>query len=352
MTARQAGGSWAEARARHSAFWRRDEAHEPIVGDKRTDAFLLGGFPLPEDDRPILPEDIDVEAAVEWAEGLFHAGGAGEGGGFLDGDLVWGAPPVPGIPWSEAIMGCPIHYSRESGSLWAESWLDDWDRMESVLPLSENRWYGKLVEITRAFVRASAGRYPVTQTVTRCPSEVMTAMRGYERLCLDFFDSPDQVERLAAFCTDVWIEAASSLFEILPPFDGGYPAPRLEVWAPGRLVRMEEDAVILFSPETYRRFFREPDRRIAAAFEYSLFHTHSGDTKIVSELVGIEELSGIQVSIDPSGPHYTELIPMLRGVQEAGKALLVTHELPDEDVQVIAGSLSPDGLALERMRSV
>ena len=185
----------------------------------------------------------------------------------------------------------------------------------------------------------------------RCPSEVMTAMRGYERLCLDFYDEPDRVRRLAAFCADVWIEAARSLFELIPPFDGGYPAPRLEVWAPGELVRMEEDAVILFSPQTYRAFFLEPDRRIAGSFDYSLFHTHSGDTKIVAELIGIEELSGIQISVDPSGPAYTELIPLFRSVQEAGKALVITHELDDRDVEVIIEALSPAGLALERMRS-
>ncbi len=180
----------------------------------------------------------------------------------------------------------------------------------------------------------------------------MTAVRGYERLCLDFYDHPQQVHRLASFCTDIWIEVARSLFELIPEFDGGYTAPRLEVWAPGRMIRLEEDAVILFSREIYREFIRQQDRRIAQSFDYSLMHTHSGDTKIVSELIEIEELSGIQVSIDPSGPTYSELIPLLRSVQEAGKALLITHELGEGEVDEIADALSPAGLALERMRSV
>jgi hypothetical protein len=224
--------------------------------------------------------------------------------------------------------------------------------MQRVLPLSSNPWYLKLLELTEAYVRNASGRYPVTMTVLKGPSEIMTAMRGYERLCLDFYDCPEEVHGLASFCTDIWIEVARSLFEIIPPFDGGYAAPRLEVWAPGRLVRFEEDAVILFSSDTYREFILEYDRRIASSFDYSLMHTHSGDTKFIRDLLEIDELPCVQVTIDPNGPHYTELIPLLKDTQEAGKALIVTHELGDEDLDILAEELSPKGLVLERMISI
>jgi len=347
---------WSEIREKHRALWTRSAAQSatekpsnegPIIGDKRINAFLIGGVSLEKIDRPIEPGDIDTDIAVRWAEDQFQSGD-----GFLDGELVWGAPPVPGIPWSEAILGCPVYQSEESRSLWAGSWLENWDEMERVLPLSDNAWFLKLMDLSEAFVKNADGRYPVTQTVLKGPSEIMTAMRGYEQLCLDFYDSPEQVHKLASFCTDIWIETAQALFEIIPPFDGGYAAPRLEIWAPGQLIRFEEDATIFFSSETYREFIREYDCRIASSFEYSLMHTHSGDCKFIEDLLDMEELPAIQVTIDPNGPPYTELIPLLKRTQEAGKALIVTHELEKKDVDVLAEELYPSGLALERMISI
>ena len=338
---------WPALREKHRAFWTRGVAERPLAGTKRTTAFTLGDYEFPNLDRPLTPQDVDVPQACAWAEALYRAGD-----GYLDGELVWGAPPLPGIPWMEAILGCPIWVSKESGSLWAAPWLHNWDDIEQVFPLSSNPWFQTLLELTKAFVRQADGRYPVTQTLMRGPADIIAALRGHEQICLDFYDNPAQVRNLAHRCTDAWIEVAEAQFRLLPPFDGGYTAPRLEVWAPGQLVRYEEDATILFSRKAYRNFIRECDQRIAASFDYALIHTHSADCKVIPDLLEIGELPAIQVLIDPSGPSVADLLPVFQQVQAAGKALLITHELTEDELQPILQSLSPDGLALERMRSL
>jgi len=338
-------GEWSTPRHRHRAFWRRGPAQRPLAGDKRTTAFTLGGYEFPVTDRPLAPSDIDIPRAVAWAEALYAAGG-----GFLDGDLVWGAPPLPGFPWMEAILGCPVWVSQESGSLWAGPWLNDWDDVERLPPLPSNPWYQVLLELTAALVAQAGGRYPVTQTLMRGPADLMVALRGHERLCLDFYDHPDEVHALARWCTDIWIQVARAQLALIPPFAGGYTAPRLEVWAPGPLVRFEEDATILFSPAVYREFIRPCDQRIAASFAYTLIHTHSADCKLIPEVLAIPELAAVQVLLDPSGPPWEHLVPLLRQVQRS-KALLITHELPPAALEALAATLSPRGLALERMIS-
>ena len=117
-------------------------------------------------------------------------------------------------------------------------------------------------------------------------------------------------------------------------------------------MRYEEDATILFSSNVYEEFFKPCDRQIAASFDYALIHTHSADKKLVDDLLDIEELPAVQCLIDPSGPSVSELIPVFQRVQAADKALLITHELDDEELEPILEVLSPRGLALERMISV
>jgi 5-bromo-4-chloroindolyl phosphate hydrolysis protein len=66
-------------------------------------------------------------------------------------------------------------------------------------------------------------------------------------------------------------------------------------------------------------------------------------------LVQIPELKGIQILQDTMGPSVVEMIDVFRLVQDSGKALLITHELSDEDVRYLKNTLSPAGLAIERM---
>ena len=338
---------WQSVREKHRAFWRRNPVEFPITGNKRTNAFVLGDYEFPVLDRPLRPEDVNIPRALEWADALYAVGD-----GFLDGELVWGLPPLPGIPWMEAILGCAIWVSHESHSLWAAPWLDDWDALERVLPLSSNAWYCKLLELTDALVRHADGKYPVTQTLMRGPADLAVALRGHERLALDLYDHPDQVKRLAQRCSDLWIEVARAQFALLPSFDGGHPAPRLEVWAPGQVIRLEEDATILFSLKAYREFFQECDRRIVSNFQYAILHTHSANSKLVTGLLEIPELAAIQVSLDPTGPSVAQMLPILKRVQDAGKGLVITHELSDDALTPLLNELSPRGLALERMISV
>jgi hypothetical protein len=259
---------------------------------------------------------------------------------------------LPGVPWMEAILGCPIWVSQASRSLWAEPWLDDWEAIARALPLSSNPWYNKLLELTGALVQHAKGRYPVTQTLMRGPSDLAVAVRGHARFCLDMYDAPEAAYRLAQFCADVWIEVAKAQCALLPAFAGGYAAPRLEVWAPGRLIRLEEDATILFSPLLYKQVFQDADRRILSQFEYSVVHTHSDNHKLIPALLEVKELTAIQVLLDPTGPPVEKMLPILKTIQDAGKALLITHELGEAAVRQIVDALSPRGLALERMISV
>lgn len=338
---------WTRLRERHRAFWSRGYAQAPIIGNKRTTAFVLGDYQFDVTDRPLTPDDIDLARVLEWAEAL-----AARGNGFLDDELVWGLPPLPGVPWMEAILGCPIWVSAASHSLWAEPWLDNWDDLARVLPLSSNPWYRKLLELMAALVRHARGRYPVTQTLMRGPADLAVALRGHERFCLDLYDAPTQVAQLVTFCADVWIQVAGAQFACLPAFAGGYTAPRLQVWAPGQVIRLEEDASILFSLAAYKKYFQACDRRIVSNFAYAIMHTHSANHKLIPALLEIQELSALQVSLDPTGPPLEKMLPLLQTIQSAGKALLITHELDDLAVQQIVGALSPRGLVLERMISV
>ena len=66
---------------------------------------------------------------------------------------------------------------------------------------------------------------------------------------------------LARVCTDFFIGLVKDQLAITKPYHGGYEVEQFTLWAPGGIVRMQEDASALFSPDLYVKYLQEEDRR-------------------------------------------------------------------------------------------
>ncbi len=258
-------------------------------------------------------------------------------------DAFWVASPFFGIPWLEAVLGCPVYYSGET--FWADPIWPEWPA-EIELPRPEgNAWLEKLLEFTRALAGRAGGRYGVAMTLMRGPSDLAAAVRGHEAMIYDLYDHPDELRRLVEVATDVWIDVARRQLDAIPALAGGYVSNFYRVWAPDRIVFTQEDASASFSPDLFRRFLLPADRRITAAFPYSIMHVHSPTTWPVDQWLGVDSLSCVEINYDNNGPRLPELKPLLRKIQEA-KPLIIRGELTAEEIVWIKRELSPRGLLL------
>jgi hypothetical protein len=258
-------------------------------------------------------------------------------------DAFWSASAFYGIPWVEAILGCPVYYSGDS--FWVEPILPEWpDRL--ALPGPEGQeWLTKLLEFTEALVRLADGRYAVAATLMRGPSDLLAAARGHIEMIYDMYDHPEQLERLAAVATDLWIQVARRQLELIPRYEGGYVSHFYRVWAPDWVVCPQEDASASFSPEFFGRILVPADEKISAAFPYSVMHLHSPTTWPVEQLLHIDRLSCIEINYDDNGPRLTELMPVLRRIQES-KPLVIRGALTVAEIEAVKRDLSPRGLLL------
>jgi hypothetical protein len=58
-----------------------------------------------------------------------------------------------------------------------------------------NPWLAKLLEFTEGLAALSAGRFPVALALMRGPLDLLSALRGPERMVFDLFDEPQAVDR-------------------------------------------------------------------------------------------------------------------------------------------------------------
>lgn len=324
---------------RHQAFWQRGPADRPLgscwIGSRLPDELFAAARSIPV--GPVVASDIHVEdflADYDRLQAVHES---------VDDDAFWAASPFFGLPWMEAILGCPVYYSGET--FWVEPIWREWPA-EIRLPRPEGSpWLEKLLEFTRALVRRAEGRYAVATTLMRGPSDLASAVRGHEAMIYDLYDHPSELQRLLDLATSLWIDVARRQLDAIPPLAGGYVCNFYRVWAPDRIVFTQEDASASFSPALFRRYLLPADRAISDALPYSIVHVHSPTVWPVEQWLEVESLSCVEINYDNNGPRLPELLPLLRTIQDR-KPLIIRGELTVDEIAWIKGELSPRGLLL------
>ncbi|MCC7352927.1 MAG: hypothetical protein IT330_04150 [Anaerolineae bacterium] len=329
--------------ARHRAFWQRAETDRPLYGFWQGGYFPLEGLQGVMTSGYLKPENLVPEGFLS----LYEARSVRT---MLDaGDLLPAVTPFLGIPWTEAIAGCPIVVSLESGSIWAEPYttkLSDLDGLEERALSPHNPWLRKLLEFQQVLKEELGGSIPFGTPIQRGPTDLLASIMGGTAMVYAFCEEPERMRRITRAVANVWIKVAQMQLALAPEFHGGYGCYR-GLWAPGQVVTVQEDSSALLSPALYEDFVLPEDRRIYANFAYPLMHNHSAFLHItIDGVVTSEALAGYEMTIDPSpGPSISDLLPYMQRAQ-AKKPLIVFGTLSEADLRLIVATLPPAGLAI------
>ena len=332
--------------ARHRDFWRgkgllvHTRPHVPVESAR----VPLAGAGVAESDVYLEPEMLLAEDFVPKPADPPTSGSNAPDP--CEGDVLKIRGPFK-IPWTEAIMGCPVKLVPASGASWSERFLDDLADVDRLRMTPDNAWLAKLVDFTRALVEGAEGRYFVTHATMRGPIDMADAMLGTEQLCLRLVDEPERVRRLLEICTEAFILAARAQWAVIPPSGGGYVC-RYGIWAPGEVTRTQADAASMLSPTLYRREILPFDLATLRAFPYGIMHVHSAYPHIAEPFLDTDVPSALQVGYDqpPFGPGVRELLPWLRRVLKH-KPLIFHGVVSREEADVLCQELPPDGLLLD-----
>ena len=331
----------------HIAFWNR-ELDEPIVNIDCSSARRTWHVPaLPaewegQDGLVIKPEMVSMER-MQPAPIVPH-----------DSPSAWGEVafntlfPYHRVPWLAGIMGCELRVSSTSRTLWPIPYMkDDWYKAPNQGFAPRLEWLDKLLE----FVSYVVGRYypdeciPTLDPTVRGPGDLLVQVLGPERAYFGFHDHPAQIRALLDQITQLYIHWAQAQLSLIPQVDGGY-CNQLGIWSPGTCIRTQEDYAINLSPAIFGEFILPCSARIIEAFDYPLFHTHSGFPQLAEWMLDLDALKAIDVVIDPHGKPLKSLIPLCRRILEK-KALVISGPVTQEELDMLVAALPAHGLWLD-----
>ncbi len=325
--------------ARYKAWLRREPTDRPLIGPLWEPDIP----PLPEflahvgSSGPISPELIDPDLFLPYVERCYRRESR------LVSDVITPFAAAFGVPWVEAIAGCPV--VAHPGSLWAEPIIEGYASRRPIILDRDNPWLRKLIDFTRALVKLADGRFPVALPQMRGPLDVLAAMRTPQQMSIDLIEVPHEVTRVLGELTDLWIGIAQAVLEVIPPFHGGY-CTRMKMWGPGWAVTPQNDTSALISPRMYEQLVLPFDRQIVDRFPYHSFHMHSTEHHQIDVLLTLRRLTAIQLTLEHTlgGPALDVTLAAARRV--LGKKPLLLVALDTETAELCLRELPAAGLAV------
>lgn len=329
---------------KYRAFWARDPVERPLVGFT-----FVGWFPFRyfspcrnwKVDEYVSAEMIDP---VEWMADQEELLEEGE---VIQDDIIRGVCPtqVAFPSFLPAALGARIRVLPDT--VLGEEMKLSWEEALQVQLDPENPWHQKYVQFAEALVRQADGRYPVSHGAEMGPTDLHAVLRGHNESLIDLIDASDETARLLRNLGEMFVAFTKAVWARIPLYEGGYYDAQYNLWAPGSIVRMQEDAVASFSPKLYRELVQPVDRAIAADFECSFVHLHSTSMIMLDAFLEIEDIRCFEINIEPFSIPTEDMIPYFQSVQAADRSLIVRGTPTPGELDTLMDSLNPRGLYLQ-----
>ena len=332
--------NWNELVRRHSAFWNCAPVDRPLIGviykayqDTELVAQLADDELLPDrvDPRPLLSVYDEIAQARE----------------SIGDDMLATAEPLLGIPWLEAICGCRVMVPGGK-SLWPEP-PENSQTIHDLFFSADHPWLVKLCQVIQQVVDHVQGRYAVSMSHLRGPTDILIALLGSQKFLTLLSDDPERIAHLAKQAAQVWVQVARAVEKLVPAFRGGFGIRQFGLWSPERSVWLQDDTSAMMSVRHYRRFFLEPMQTMSV-FPYGVLHLHAPSIHLAETFATVPNLRAINVYFDSQTITVASAIPTLKRLQALPMPLVLAKDVYQgftlDEYSEILEHLSPQGLSV------
>jgi hypothetical protein len=349
--------AWDQRRNRHEAFLECRPVDRPLLGPWRSGYYpaeqFPGGTARWQTGAILQPDDVSFAPFAEDYQRLFESQHENDGDFGYAGSAYWG------IPWLEAILGCPVAvapancYARPCSSRHTPCAVLPHTECAGyvAIDLDANPWMNVLLQFTQELVDFSAGRFPVCPPLLRGPGDAAAAMLGQTTYVEGFFDAPATMHELLELCAQTRLAVIERLQAAIPLWRGshaagGYPSI---VCSRRSVAYHQEDSAAVLNPSIFCEFLMPALKVGCRAAEVNFIHLHSACLYPVDILLEDDSFDVLQINVDHRGmgPPVSKLIDTFKKIQSAGRPLLLWGEFSPEEWELIHGQLSPAGLSLQ-----
>lgn len=344
---------WEIARQRLLAWWNhaildrcciavhapRKSSTLPPFPDLQNGPWLGGLEAISDDDQAALAQwwkdpELNYQRAITWFENTSFGGEA------LPVTYVnWGAMAMA------AMFGSPPQFTKTS--VWYPAVIDDWETWTWQFDPATDPTWQTLLAIVRRFVEAAPGKFFVGKPELGNGADVLSLLRGMDRLAMDLYLHPEAVKRGVDVISDAWVTLMEQAYQLTTAVNaGGDVLAWMGLWAPGRVDQIACDFSTAISPAMFAEFFVPEIVKMGNWCEYGVYHLDGPACmkNMLDPLLEVPQIKAIQFTPGAGAPPtYTEAyIPRYQQILASGRNLYLLVQ--PHEVEKILAVLPPEGL--------
>ncbi len=313
---------WEQARERLVAWWDGEDLGRPVIN-----LVVPSGrdvtYPTPPDTFEQRFLDIDYKIALaeaNWESAEYLA----EGYPFVYADL--------GPATTSAFLGCDLIFHENTS--WQTTCLDSWDDWVPGFD-PNNKWWRTTLEMTEALAIAGREKWVTTPGFGEDAFDVMSHLRGPERLCYDLVDCPDRLVEFRDWFLDLCPRLYDEQWAITQRHGVDGSSAWLQVWGPGKTCALQCDFACLVSKREFDEKIGPGVAAMARMLDNVIYHWDGpGALQDMRYLLAIPEIRVIQWVPGAGNGAQTAWPNLLRHIAGYGKALQL-YVSPEELLRLI-----------------
>jgi 5-methyltetrahydrofolate--homocysteine methyltransferase len=238
-------------------------------------------------------------------------------------------------------LGAQVHATPET--VWfepaAETSIQD---LRLVLD-SQNVWWRRVLALTQRAVERWGAGMTIGHTDIGGNLDILASLIGSEQLLFALMDHPEQVDRLVARITELWLVCYDRLYDEIQSAGRG-TSPWAPIWSPKRCYMLQSDFAYMISPQMFERFVLQDLAACCDALDHAFYHLDGkGQIPHLDMLLSLERLRGIQWIPGDGQPPPEAWLPLLKRIRDAGK--LCQLYVSPQGAHTIARELGGQGFA-------
>lgn len=258
------------------------------------------------------------------------------------------ALPVLWHNWSVGhalLMGCEPRYAPDT--VWTDPLPAAADGYPPIRFRREGRWWRWMRDSTLRAAQASQGRYFVMPAWGNHAADNLALIRGSQELMVDIAENPAWVRQAAREVSDILIEVHAALWPLVGEAVTGIEGSvnYCSMWSPGKTMGFDCDISCCISPPQFEDLFLPPLVETMRTVDHRIYHL-DGTVALqhLDLLLSVPEIQAIQWVPGAGHDAILQWIPLIRRIQQAGKAVLVYAAA--QDIPALLGAVSARALCI------
>ncbi|MDY7009808.1 MAG: hypothetical protein SVV80_03560 [Planctomycetota bacterium] len=197
----------------------------------------------------------------------------------------------------------------------------------------DNYWLKRVKDLARAAIERWDGLVQTGMTDLGGNLDVLSTFRPSERLLLDLYDHPEDVNRLAWESHELWFRYYTEINEVLQPVNPGY-SDWADIYSPEPSYMLQCDFCYMIGPEMFDEFVKPELSAACKRLKNPFYHLDGpGQLAHLDSLLEIPELKGVQWIPGDGSPGMSQWPEVYRKIRAAGK--LIQLYLSDSGLDVL-----------------